>query len=98
MLQGIIDHEVEQIVVVEVKCFSNPQSELAEIYTAVGQYLYYRGAIIAKQLALPLYLGIPAPAYDRLMTDPALQVVFTESHISMIVVDLEKEEVITWIH
>lgn len=32
----------EQIIVVEVKCFTNPEQDFAELYGAVGQYQFYR--------------------------------------------------------
>ena len=35
----------EQIVVVEIKCFSDPARDLDEIYRAIGQYEIYRAAL-----------------------------------------------------
>jgi hypothetical protein len=40
MLERKSNGQSEQIIILEVKCFSNPQTDLSEFYTALGQYHY----------------------------------------------------------
>ena len=82
----------------EVKCFSNPQSDLAEFYTAVGQYQFYRAAVLASHSTTPLYLAIPNPAYICLTTDNAIRIAIRENGIKLVAVDIVKEEVVLWLH
>ncbi|NJL43347.1 MAG: hypothetical protein HC935_08680, partial [Pseudanabaena sp. SU_2_4] len=37
------------IIIVEVKCFTNPKVDLPELYTAIGQYEIYRSALSKNQ-------------------------------------------------
>jgi hypothetical protein len=87
----------EQIVVLEVKCFTNPQSDLSEFYTAVGQYGLYREALNAIGLHYSLYLAIPDKAYERLTQDNFLEQTLKGFKVKMLLVDLESEEIVRWI-
>jgi hypothetical protein len=98
MFQGIIDNEVRQVVILEVKCFTDPQNDLNEIYTAVGQYLYYRSALTLQPPTFPLYLALPLIAYERLLLDPVVQLTFQAIQMKLVVVDVEIEEIVQWIH
>jgi hypothetical protein len=98
LFEGIIDNEERQVVIMEVKCFTHPQNDLSEIYTAVGQYLYYRAALAIQQSSLPLYLALPSIAYARLMNDPVAQFTFQSVQMKLVVVDIDEEEVLQWTH
>jgi hypothetical protein len=88
----------EQAIILEVKCFTNPQTDLTEFYTAVGQYQFYRAALVANSSTTPVYLAIPHPAYLRLTTDNAIRVAISQNSIKLVVVDIVKEEVVLWLH
>jgi len=88
----------EQAIILEVKCFSNPQADLVEFYSAVGQYQYYRAAVAANQSATPVYLAIPHSAYLRLMKDNAANIAISQNSIQLVTIDIVKEEVIEWFH
>lgn len=59
----------QHILLVEVKCFSNRTN--LERFVALGQYLIYRAVLAERQIFYPLYLSVPADAYD-LVFDTAI--------------------------
>ena len=94
-LQRSIDHQ--SIIVVEVKCFESTRTALDEFYQAVGQYIVYRNALSANQILAPVYLAIPLIAYENFLLGELVQAVLKDIHMDLIVIDLEKEEVVEWI-
>jgi len=68
-LQRANEDNLEQIIIMEVKCFTDPQTDLQELYTAIGQYQLYQNALTEHRIAYPLYLAIPQTAYERLTRD-----------------------------
>ena len=86
---------IEQILLVEVKCFADGGSTMSDLYTAIGQYLVYRTMLRELGKSLPLYLAIPTKAYygvfQRLV--PSL---IDELKINVIVVDLGQERIELW--
>src|SRR5215831_6658761 len=89
-MQRRTNGQIEQIVILEVKCFTIPQNDLPEFYTAVGQYEFYRAALLTNRLMIPLYLALPANAYERLRKDSAVKVLIEQASLSLVTVDLEK--------
>lgn len=87
----------EEIIIVEVKCFTNTENDLSELYNAVGQYLYYRAILLYRNINLPVYLALPYQAYQRLIQDLATRILFYETDIYFVIIDIEKEEVVEWI-
>lgn len=84
-----------RIIIVEVKCFANPNEEMNDLYTAVGQYLVYRGLLDQVGVTDPLYLAIPIDAYE-LFVQLAIPVVST-FRIKMVLVDLAREVIERWL-
>lgn len=89
--------QFEQIVIVEVKCFTNPQTDLVEFYAAVGQYLFYRSAMYAEGKEAPLFLAVPSQVYLRLQREQAVLLTLQNNHVKLIIVDIDREEVEQWI-
>lgn len=89
--------DIQQIIVVEVKCFLNENDDQDELYRAIGQYLMYRSMIAARGLNMPLYLSVPVGAYERLFTKQIVQTVMQESRFKLLIVDIEREEIIRWL-
>ncbi len=92
-----INGRSEQIIVLEVKCFNNPKTDMQELYTAVGQYGFYQEALIREQILFPLYLAVPSDAYKRLSLDANIKSLLKRYAIKLVVIDMEKEEVVQWI-
>lgn len=85
------------IIVVEVKCFSEKRSILDEFYHAVGQYLFYRDVLVLKNINTPIYLSVPLNIYDTFFNRETVKTVVQNAQIKVIVVDLENEEVVSWL-
>lgn len=88
----------EQIIILEVKCFSDPKYDLQELYTAVGQYLFYQTALQRLQDFQPLYLVIPAEAFARFEQDVVVMTLFRSVGIKLVIIDIKREEVVRWLN
>lgn len=69
----------EQAIILEVKCFSNPEVDLSEFYTAVGQYQFYRAAVTALHRTTRVFLAIPHDAYARLLKNNAMYIAINQN-------------------
>lgn len=97
MQAQLINGSVQQIIVVEVKCFSDERSDQDELYRAIGQYMLYRSVLQLKAPHLPLYLAVPSMVFERLFRKIVVQNLVSASQIKLIVVDIEREEIVQWI-
>lgn len=91
------NHHGEQVVVLEVKCFANPKHDLQELYTAIGQYLFYQTALQYVGDYSPLYLALPTTAYKRFQQDAVIMATLAALGINMVIIDVENEEVDQWL-
>lgn len=96
-LQRVYAGRIEEIIVLEVKCFIDPIHDLQELYTAIGQCIVYRAAMLTNGIDLPLYLVIPTDAYERLMFIPAFEAALKLADIKIVVVDIVMEVIASWI-
>ena len=91
--------QIEQnrtIIVVEVKRFESTRTLLEEFYQAVGQYVVYRNALSLNSSPVPVYLAVPLDVYDTFFQKPLIQSVVNDMEVSLVVIDLEQEEVAGW--
>lgn len=91
------DGRIEEVIVLEVKCFTHPKNDLPEFYTAVGQYEFYRATLKLVGIEFPLYLAIPEMAFVRLDGDASVRHVVRSSSIRIVVIDIEQEKIVRWI-
>jgi hypothetical protein len=89
--------QLEEVIVLEVKCFTHPKNDLPEFYTAIGQYEFYRATLSLVEIDFPLYLAVPDKAFVRLMEDASVRRVIQTSDIHIVTVDIEREEIVKWI-
>jgi hypothetical protein len=80
---------------IEVKCFPDRDNLIPELHTAIGQYLDYANLLQLAGYTIPLYLVIPLAVFRRL--DDAMQHLFEEHHIHIVVIDISYQEVVRWI-
>lgn len=92
-----INGKPHQIVVVEVKCFPDNRSDMDELYRAIGQYVIYRNVLKATNKPGVPYLAIPLEAYSRLFTKKVVSMTIDELQIKLILVDIEREEIVRWV-
>jgi hypothetical protein len=88
----------EEIIIIEVKCFTHPENDLQELYTAIGQYFVYQAALNLSDIELPLYLALPSVAYGRLVEDEVILFLFKNRAVKLLIVDIEKEQVTQWLN
>ena len=86
----------EQVMLVEVKCFPDDASMTTDIYTAIGQYLVYRVMIGKLELGYSIYLAVPESSFDKVFDSIVMQIV-DETHIRVVIVNLDTETVVRWI-
>jgi XisH protein len=92
-----VNGRTDQIIVVEVKCFSDEQTEQDELYRAIGQYIFYRNILRLRPRRGKLYLAIPLIVYNRLFTSEIVVAIVDDVQLNLIVVDTDSEEVVQWL-
>lgn len=82
-------------IVVEVKSFIG-RSPIQDIKLALGQYDLYKGFLEVLAPERGLYLAISNKIYNTLFEQKAIQLIVQRYELPLIVVDVEKEEIIKW--
>ena len=83
-------------IAVEVKCFSLPK-KTPELHRAIGQCLVYQAILEREGYTVPVFMTVPTSTFRKYFNDPLLAAL--KGHgIRLIEVDIEKEEVVRWIH
>jgi hypothetical protein len=96
LLDRVSEAETQEIVVVEVKCFTDRKAQTYELYVAIGQYLVYREMLAASGIEHPLYLAVPSDAFYGIFEAIGMPVAI-RTQMKLVVIDLDKEEVVQWI-
>lgn len=91
----IAAERAEQKIVVEVKSFAQA-SQIHELQTALGQYEIYRGFIEVIEPERKIYLAISEDVFEQFFSRSAIQFIVKRFQVSLIVVDVDKEEVVKW--
>lgn len=82
-------------IVVAMKSFTGP-SAVQDFKLALGQYLLYQTFLEAVSPDWKLYLAIPAEAYRTSFSQAAIRLVVDRLKLSLLVVDVKSEEVVSW--
>jgi hypothetical protein len=85
---------LEELLLLEVKCFPNRDVIATEMQHAVGQYLYYDLLLKLNGGDIPLYLTIPNSVF--LTMKPMVHHFLEYYRIKSVVVDLDHEEIVQW--
>ena len=83
-------------IAVEIKSFAGA-SGMKDFQQAIGQYTVYRSVLSKTAPHYKLYLAIGIDTYRRTFNRSMVRLVLQDSHISLIIIDLEKEEIVEWI-
>jgi glucose-6-phosphate 1-dehydrogenase len=86
----------QEIIILEVKCFSEQRSQLEHLYVALGQYQVYEKILRARNMAEYLYLAIPLHAYHGIFKEIG-SAIAKEKNIKLLVFDIDKEEIVEWL-
>jgi hypothetical protein len=82
---------------IEVKSFVG-LSKLQDLKEALGQYDIYLYLIEATEPSRKLYVAISEKAFKDFFNRKAIQFIITRHKLPLIVVNLEDEEIVTWIN
>lgn len=86
-----------QKIVVEIKSFLHP-SPIQDLKLALGQYDLYRGFLEITAPEYKLYLAISDTIFTNLFQQKAIQVIVQRYALPLLVINVQTEEVETWIH
>lgn len=90
-----VNGSIQQIMLIEIKCFPDRDSTTEELYIAIGQYIVYRAVLQDRQIDIPLYLAIPEDVYEEVF-DSTIQRGMRDNKIKAIIVNLDTEVIAAW--
>jgi hypothetical protein len=85
-----------QKILVEVKSFIG-RSFAKDFQAALGQYQMYLGLIEANSVPDKLYIAVSDIVYRRFFQQKAYTMLVEHYQIRLLIVDVEKEEIMSWI-
>ncbi|MEH2036201.1 XisH family protein [Nostoc sp.] len=83
-------------IVIEIKSFLS-RSPMHDFETALGQYLIYKAFLSLENPERELYLAIGEIIYEDFFQKVAIQLVVAKYQVSLLVVDMNKQEIVKWI-
>jgi hypothetical protein len=86
-----------QKIVVEIKSFVG-RSLMYDFHSALGQYMVYRKLIQLSAPEYTLYLAIDDVVYKDFFQRKSVQVITNENQLLLMVVEMDKEEILQWIN
>jgi hypothetical protein len=84
-------------IVVEIKSFLS-RSPMREFETALGQYLIYQTFLSLTYPEYKVYLAISNKIYEKFFTQVAIELIIEKYQVFLLIVDINKEEIIKWIN
>lgn len=84
-----------ELIVIEIKSFLG-RSTMREFETALGQYLIYQTFLDIANPNYKIYLAISKNIYEKFFKQLAIQLIIQKYQVSLLVVDINKEEIIQW--
>lgn len=85
-----------QNIVVEIKSFVG-RSLMYDFHGALGQYMVYRKLIQLTDPEYKLYLAIDDLVYKNFFQRKSIQLITKENKLLLMIVEMEKEEILQWI-
>jgi XisH protein len=71
-------------------------SPVEALASAVGKYALYRAALKLAHISDPLYMAVPAKAFEGILSESIGQYLMESLDIRLIVFDPEQREIIQW--
>ena len=84
-------------IVVEIKSFLS-SSPMRDFELALGQYILYRNLINLTEPEYQIYLAIKDSIYENFFKRDSIQDITKINQLLLIVVDMEKEEILQWLN
>ena len=83
-------------IAVEVKAFVSP-SVIADLQQAIGQFVMYREILRVIDPGVRLYLAVSIKVYNHVFSGKATRLIRERLDMPLIAVDIESEEVLSWL-
>ncbi len=87
---------IQQVLYIEVKCFSDENRMTTEVYTALGQYMVYRTMLDRLNLTMPLYLAVPEDTFTKIFDSVIMEIV-RRNQMKLMIVNIDQETIVQWI-
>jgi hypothetical protein len=93
----ISEAQKQRKLIIEIKSFISP-SPMKDFEMALGQYILYRNLIqLAQDEYQEIYLAIKNEIYVTFFQRKSIQAVVKLNQVDLLVIDIDKEEVVQWI-
>lgn len=83
-------------IAVEIKSFLK-RSPVQDLKETLGQYELYCGFLEQQEPERQLYIAIPQETYEDFFQQKAIRFITQRANIPLLIVDMEQEEIVTWI-
>lgn len=83
-------------IAVEIKSFVG-LSQMNDLYSALGQFILYREALLQSEPERELYLAIRQPVFESLFTGIEGESLRERQQLKLIVFDARNQEILQWI-
>ncbi|BAY80093.1 fdxN element excision controlling factor XisH-like protein (plasmid) [Nostoc linckia NIES-25] len=83
-------------IVIEIKSFLS-RSPMRDFETALGQYLIYKAFLSLEHPEQELYLAIGEVIYEDFFQKLAIQLVLAKYQVSLLVINMNNEDIVKWI-
>jgi hypothetical protein len=94
--RAIAAEKGDEKIAVEVKSFSGA-SEIHDLEVALGQFVFYRHLLSARDPRREMWLAIPEEAYISVLGDVAGMELIEGIGVKLFTVDPAREEVVRWL-
>ncbi|MCC6612583.1 MAG: hypothetical protein IT320_03835 [Anaerolineae bacterium] len=85
-----------RVILVEIKSFNENVSPPEAFANAIGKYLMYRVALRNADIEIPLFLAVPASAFQGIFSEDVGLAIVQEYRVRLLVFDPETEEIVLW--
>lgn len=82
-------------IAVEIKSFRG-RSTVDDFEKALGQYRLYRRLLKITEPNRQIYLAVDSSIFEKFFTGVGVQIVLEKEEVSLIVVNVENEEILLW--
>ncbi len=94
----ISEEQRQRKIIIEIKSFLGP-SMIKDFEMALGQYIFYRDLIqLGQDEYQEIYLAIKDEIYETFFQRKSIQAVIKRHQLDLLVVNIEKEEIVQWIN
>lgn len=96
-IQAVRNENPQLIILIEVKELAAVKSPIEALAKALGKFELYRLALQHIGNDTPLFMAVSVQSFEGILSETIGQLVLNHIHISLIVFNQEREEIVQWI-